>query len=595
MLFQIQTVALAYTGIGIGFATAALLTNGPVQNTIIFAAMFAFTSIMLGALFTGHFTIVQRISISGYWLGFTFLVYNCRQFHLMEIHYVAVYYMAMIFVSGLLFHSTTESWAITLLSIGYVWCDFGFSQKASSIVDTNNIDDYIGTSIILFITILVSQYLHLLHSRQVNAAKKEVDTINEQAADLIGLNVKLKTSEREIRALRDYLAAMIDSMPSILISVDASGTIVQWNREAERALSIQTRNAVGQPLSQILPEFSRQAEMAARAIREGIVTTSPPLLVEGPKGANVAQPCYQVTTVYPIKTVDLVSAVIRIDEVTEQVRMQEMIVHTEKMISVGGLAAGMAHEINNPLAGILQNIAVIRNRLLEDLPANRKVADELRLNIHTMNTYLENRQIFKMLNLVTESGKRASEIVHNMLSFSRKGTGQMVSVELCDLVRHTIEIAKTEYDLKNHFDFKKVQINLDCHSCPPIWCETSKIQQVLLNILRNGAEAMQEANALGIISRPPRFDLRIAADETKEWAVMEIEDNGPGMNEAVRKRIFEPFFTTKEIGRGTGLGLSVSYFIITENHRGQIMVESEMGKGTTFIIRLPIASGPGYQ
>ncbi|MCF8128159.1 MAG: PAS domain-containing protein [Deltaproteobacteria bacterium] len=114
-------------------------------------------------------------------------------------------------------------------------------------------------------------------------------------------------------------------------------------------------------------------------------------------------------------------------------------------------------------------------------------------------------------------------------------------------------------------------------------CEGAKIQQVLLNILSNGAQAMQAAG-----TKSPRLIVRTRFEKGRQMALMEIEDNGPGMDETTRKRVFEPFFTTKPVGVGTGLGLSVSYFIITENHGGEMRVESRPGTGAKFIIRLPL-------
>ncbi|WP_320041667.1 ATP-binding protein [uncultured Desulfobacter sp.] len=114
-------------------------------------------------------------------------------------------------------------------------------------------------------------------------------------------------------------------------------------------------------------------------------------------------------------------------------------------------------------------------------------------------------------------------------------------------------------------------------------CESSKIQQVLLNIFRNGAQAMQEFG-----EKEPQFIIRTWFQPKKNQVCMEIRDNGPGMDETIRKRVFEPFYTTKPVGVGTGLGLSVSYFIIKENHDGDIRVESSPGNGTAFIICLPV-------
>jgi len=118
---------------------------------------------------------------------------------------------------------------------------------------------------------------------------------------------------------------------------------------------------------------------------------------------------------------------------------------------------------------------------------------------------------------------------------------------------------------------------------PLVPCEAAKIQQVLLNIFKNGAQAMQEASI-----EKPIFIVRVSYEEVPKTASIEIEDNGPGMDEKTRKRIFEPFFTTKPVGIGTGLGLSVSYFIITENHGGTMAVESTLGHGAKFIIHLPL-------
>ena len=114
-------------------------------------------------------------------------------------------------------------------------------------------------------------------------------------------------------------------------------------------------------------------------------------------------------------------------------------------------------------------------------------------------------------------------------------------------------------------------------------CEGAKIQQVLLNILSNGAQAMQTAG-----TKAPRFTIRIYKKDIPEMICIEIEDNGPGMDETTKSKVFDPFFTTKPVGVGTGLGLSVSYFIITENHKGKLKVFSEPGKGANFIIQLPI-------
>lgn len=137
--------------------------------------------------------------------------------------------------------------------------------------------------------------------------------------------------------------------------------------------------------------------------------------------------------------------------------------------------------------------------------------------------------------------------------------------------------------IEKQYDFKSITIIKEYDdNLPLVPCDKSKIEQVFLNIFRNGAEAMQEAD-----STPATFTLQTAYEKKLNTVSVSITDNGSGIDEKIRKRIFEPFFTTKPVDVGTGLGLSVSFFIITENHHGEMTVESELGKGTTFCIRLP--------
>ena len=200
---------------------------------------------------------------------------------------------------------------------------------------------------------------------------------------------------------------------------------------------------------------------------------------------------------------------------------------------------------------------------------------------------MENRNIPRMINNINEAGKRMSEIINNMLSFSRKTNLSTKYYHPGQLMDQILEIAATDYDLKRTYDFKTIIIKKEYQEVLPlITCEGPKIQQVLLNILRNGAQAMINGKDKGI--NQPTFILRVYEDKTAGMMKIEIQDNGPGMDEATRKRVFEPFFTTKSSNEGTGLGLSVSYFIITENHGGIIDVESTLGKGTNFIIGLPL-------
>ncbi|MES9869022.1 MAG: ATP-binding protein [Sedimenticola sp.] len=273
-----------------------------------------------------------------------------------------------------------------------------------------------------------------------------------------------------------------------------------------------------------------------------------------------------------------------VQDITEKKRLQGLLLQTEKMMSVGGLAAGMAHELNNPLGGILHGIQNIERRLSPDLPKNREIAEAMGLELAAVWQYLEQREIGHFLQGITESGERAAVIVQNMLQFSRKPEVVLQPENLALLVDATLELTAVDYDLQKKYDFRDIEIVRDYDSTVgPVPCIKSELQQVLLNLFRNAAQAFQAMDEPG---RSPRITVRIRQEH--ELACIEVEDNGPGMGEDVLGRIFEPFFTTREIGEGTGLGLSVSYFIVTQEHKGELRVESEPGEGTRFMVCLPM-------
>lgn len=388
---------------------------------------------------------------------------------------------------------------------------------------------------------------------------------------------KIKKTERELRNTQNFIRSIIDSMPSILVGVNSEGIITHWNIEAENLTGVITSQAEGQLLKDIFPQLSRHISNVDTIIREQKVKKESKATLHI-AGKNILADI----TIYPIQSDTIEGAVIRVDDISERIKIDEMMVQSEKMMSVGGLAAGMAHEINNPLAGILQNTQVVINRLSKDLPINVKTAEECGIKIDDIKSYMEKRKILSMMDHVRVSGEQAAKIVSNMLSFSRKSNHRKSRHYLRDIMEATIELVNNDYSMKKKYDFRAIEIQTDYQSnTPSVPCERNEIQQVFLNIIKNGAEAMADD---GINS--PKFFIKEYS--LNDMVVFEIKDNGPGIDMKTKKRIFEPFFTTKDVGIGTGLGLSVSYFIITENHNGVLSVDSRLGKGTKFILKLPI-------
>ncbi len=416
---------------------------------------------------------------------------------------------------------------------------------------------------------------------EVPISQSNYREFNQLADSFEQMAQEVKAREKDLKEAESYISNIINSMPSILVSVNRDLIITQWNMTAKDKTGVEAEDAKGKNLVELLPNLQSEISKIESSIESRQVKYSrkKPLYSE----SNVS---YEDITIFPLIANGVQGAVIRVDDVTDKVRLEEMLVQNEKMLSIGGLAAGMAHEINNPLAGMMQTADVIQNRLVNkiDLPANKKAAEEAGITIEGVSKFIHARDIPRMIETIKESGKRAATIVNNMLTFARKADHSKSKVNVERLLEDTLDLAITDYNLEKEHDFKQIKIIKEFESSLPLLlCEETKIQQVILNLLLNSAQAI-----FGSSIKAPVIHIRTSLSKDSKIINIEIEDNGPGMDNETSKRIFEPFFTTKDVGQGTGLGLSVSYFIVTENHGGEMSVTSKTGEGTKFLISLPV-------
>ncbi|ANF88044.1 ATP-binding protein [Pseudomonas sp. M5A4_2d] len=395
------------------------------------------------------------------------------------------------------------------------------------------------------------------------------------------LEVQVRSKiEKKLTGFQNYLNSIIDSMPSALIALDEQLYVTQWNQEATALSGTRLDEALNQPIFLAFQPLKPYLPQIKATVEQHTVER-----IERVTWVKDDEPKHYALTFYPLMGGAGRGVVIRIDDITQRLSLEEMMVQSEKMLSVGGLAAGMAHEINNPLGAILHNVQNIRRRLSPDLPKNLEYAEQAGLELDTVNHYLQSREVPQLLDGIQQAGARAAKIVTHMLSFSRRSNRQMAPCDLPALIDQAVEIAGNDFDLTIGFDFKgQAIIRQFDPQLGPVPGTANELEQVLLNLLKNAAQAihLREDDR-----EPGRIILRTRLNPP--WAEIQVEDNGIGMSENVRKRTFEPFFTTKEIGQGTGLGLSVSYFIITNNHKGQMEVHSTLGQGTCFTLRLPLA------
>ncbi|HET6515930.1 MAG TPA: ATP-binding protein [Thermodesulfovibrionales bacterium] len=243
----------------------------------------------------------------------------------------------------------------------------------------------------------------------------------------------------------------------------------------------------------------------------------------------------------------------------EIVRAHDHLINAEKLASLGRMAAGVAHELNSPLTGIVTFAHLMQKRIPP-----------------------ENKQDIEDLEVIIEQANRCSKIIKSLLGFSRKTSAEKTLTDFNALLRNTISL------VTNQAKFHNIKFNLTLESSlPSILADPNQMQQVFLNLLINAADAMNERGEVTVVTR-------LSDDSLNGRKQIEIEfsDTGPGIPPDHVGRIFEPFFTTKPIGKGTGLGLSVSYGII-KKHGGNIFVRSELGKGASFFVRLPLEATPG--
>ena len=371
-----------------------------------------------------------------------------------------------------------------------------------------------------------------------------------------------RAADEELKGLRNYLSNIIDSMPSVLIGVDSEGKVTQWNRMAEKNTGISTKFAYGKPLPEVFPELSNQME----SITQAIATRKVKRIVRNPHPRDKGMH-YEDMTFYPLIANGVEGAVIRIDDVTKEYKLEMELRHGHKMEAIGQLAGGVAHDFNNMLAGI--NGA---SELLEIKLAN-------------------NKSVLKYIDIIKNATERAAGLTRKLLAFSRKGSHVSTAVNLNEIVNEVVAILERSID-------KRIVIttNLNAHEAM-VSGDPSQLQSGILNLCVNARDAMPEGGELHISTTNTDFDEEYCEIDQNlnpgNYIQVSIADTGIGIPPDVQAHIFEPFYTTKDVGKGTGLGLAAVYGMV-KDHRGDIRLYSEMGKGTIFHITIPVDSEASF-
>lgn len=404
-----------------------------------------------------------------------------------------------------------------------------------------------------------------------------------------------KQADEELRRAHAEIEQLLSSISSILIGVDEKDQITRWNSVAEDAFGKAAEEVVGRPLGEcnlgwdwpaILQHIS-DCRLSQRVTRLDSVRYSRP---DGKEG-------FLSLTFSPIRAQDGFTSgyLILGTDVTERKFLESQLAQAQKLESIGQLAAGIAHEINTPTQYVGDNIRFLRDafadlRTLLDaygqLIGAARVGSVSPEAIARIESAVEEadleylcEEVPKAIEQSLEGVNRVATIVRAMKEFSHPGVEEKTATDLNRAIDSTITVARNEWkyvaDVVTDFD----------PDLPLVPCLAGEFNQVILNIIINAAHAIAEVVGEG---GDKKGTITVSTRRDGEWVEVRIRDTGTGIPEEHRAKVFDPFFTTKEVGKGTGQGLAIAHSVIVRKHGGSIRFETEPGKGTTFIIRLPV-------
>jgi two-component system, NtrC family, sensor kinase len=361
----------------------------------------------------------------------------------------------------------------------------------------------------------------------------------ETVSDYVGIALEnarlyrsLEQKASEYQSLKDFSENIIESINVGVLVQDVEGRVAGWNKALELLTGRKREETLGRRTDEIIPR-----DFLQRLAENGH------LYKQAWNGLMVN---FSATSLMD-KMGAMRGTLVIVDDITDRIRLEDQLIQNEKLTSIGLLAAGVAHEVNTPLAVISSYSQMLRKEISPE------------------------DQRYKLLEKITKQTFRAAEIVNNLLNFSRTNATEFTDVDMHQVISETLSL------LEHQFKSARIGVERELFAeCPVIFGNAGKLQQVFLNLFVNARDAMADGGQLRI--RTVLVDSKIE---------ITVQDTGTGISRENIKKIYDPFFTTKAAGKGTGLGLSVSYGIVQE-HGGHISVDSRPGVGTSFRLELPL-------
>ena len=410
---------------------------------------------------------------------------------------------------------------------------------------------------------------------------------------MIEVTANLGEEKETLRLAYQEAEVFINAVPSILIGLNHQSEITRWNSSAARMFRLLDTEVMGKPLT----------DCGIHWLRPDMPDEVRVWLSGGP-ARRCDQASFEVNgeprqlglTIISVHVIDqdLTKFLVIGSDTTDRANLEAQLRQAQKLESVGQLAAGIAHEINTPTQYIGDNIRFLKDafhdlggliascqQMLATAPGSdqsRDQVEQVSAAVKSAETQFLLEEIPKAIEQTLEGVGRVADLVNAMKEFSHPGTKEKIHLDLNHAIQSTITVARNEWkyvaDVVTDFD----------PSLPMVTCLAGEFHQVILNLIVNAAHTIADVVKGGAFEKGT---ITVQTRNAGEWVEIRVQDNGAGIPDKIRPRIFDPFFTTKEIGKGTGQGLAIAHSVIVDKHQGTIQCETELGKGTTFIIRLP--------
>ena len=367
-----------------------------------------------------------------------------------------------------------------------------------------------------------------------------------------------QTTASRLRQSESYVNSILRSMPLMLIGLDQEGVITQWNFCAEEVSGLKTAEVLGRKLWQAYPSITVPPDQIEKCIAENRTLT----INQSQRGRFHFE-----ITIYPLSEQAEPGVVVLIDDVTKRVMAENMLVQRDKMSSMGELAGSLAQDISTPVNAMLMGIREVRSRV-------------------EGQEYERDRDPAPMLDDALLRGEQVSAVISNLLEFSRSHAGEMKPADITEIIDHSLELAGAVLSVPTSLRFSDIRIErIFEDALPRIPCHATELQQVFISLFRHCFHALGEVEKGG---REPTITLQANMFYDALW--LKVQHNGRGISMQEQQILFEPFFTSSgnlnEEDYDAGRRLSYPYFIVTEQHRGQMAVTSDIVVGTTFHIQL---------